>query len=218
MKHRCAFPLSSRIHTIRHPALSFHSSATPCSLNSQSTPANTQRGAAQPLPFQMCTDNFQEERIMHQWVGGRKKRKKKREEGIFILLDLLRCTSYFPHLFQSSFLAARESSFALSPTQGKSSEFFISAPFGSLPAATACPGSCSVANGSDKNPPKIHQTLPLPQQQVTAHLLPEKLILYLYQYFSLINHRERKTSQEWKITFCIKIQCHFETWNCIPCK
>lgn len=186
----------------------------------------------------MCKDNFQEERIIHQQVWGRKKGKK-REGGVFILLHLLRCTSYFPHLFQPSFLAARESSFTSSPTPGRTSQVLYFSTFWWLPAGTVCPGSCSVANGSDRNPKKCHRThcaipalswstsssssqqlwmpavvthqnLPLLQQKVTAHL-PEKLILCLHQYFSLINHRERETSQQWKITSWIKTQCHFET-------
>lgn len=139
-------------------------------------------------------------------VGRGQKKKEKREGGVFILLHLLRCTSYFPHLFQASFLAARESSFTLSPTQGKTSWFFLSAPFGSLFALAAC----SVANAGTRTPKQCHRTdhdipalswtnssiqefwmhavviqqpLPLLQQKVAAHLLPEKLILYLYQYF-----------------------------------
>lgn len=152
--------------------------------------------------------------------GERKGKKRGKEVYLFSYTSLLRCTSYLPHLFQSSFLAARESSFTLSPTRCKTSQLFISAPSCSLHQPLFALAACPVANDRDKNTTSnvtepimtfllcpeaqpspssqglwmhavvIQQTLPLLQQKVTGHLLPEKLILYLYQYLFLINHRE----------------------------
>lgn len=162
----------------------------------------------------------QKELYISRWGGERKEKKREKEVYLFSYTSLLRCTSYLPHLFQSSFLAARESSFTLSPTQCKTSQVFISAPSCSLHQPLFALAACPVANDRGKNTTSnitepimtfllcpeaqpspssqelwmhavvIQQTLPLLQQKVTGHLLPEKLILYLYQYLFLINHRE----------------------------
>lgn len=171
---------------------------------------------------------------------GRKERKK-REGGGFILLHLLRRTSYFPHLFQSSFLSARESSFNIHFFKVKPASFLFQSLLGPShqPLFALAAWQQMAVIRTPQQCHRTHHNVPALCWSTTSSQHPgimdacsgyppdtpsfikkgnstssswKAVSLSVSVFFPFKSQRER-LHRNGKMIFWINIQPHFKTWN-----